>query len=128
MVNLEELLDLDPKALRLPFAAEPAFDSSGLGPNASSAPLPLELPSDSPAFPDSDLLEDSRWNGRSSTLDKGQDFLLDDDIIMVDDNGVILDVGPTTQTGITSPQNQSRAGASGVMDGKGGELSRVSLP
>jgi hypothetical protein len=123
MVNLDELLDLDPKALRLPFVSEPAFDSSGLGPSVSSAPLPLALPSDSLDFPDADLLEDSRWNARSSTLDKGQDFLVDDDIIMIDDNGVILDVGSTTQT----LQAQSRARASGAMDGKGAETTTVRL-
>jgi len=119
MVDLD-LLSQGP-AFTLPFA-DTTFDSIGFSPNVSIGPPPLELPSDSLAeFQDADLLEDSRWNSRPSILNR----LEDDDILMVDDDGVILDVGPNTQTGITTPQNRSGLGAShgtgDQMEGENGE-------
>jgi hypothetical protein len=122
MVDLD-LLSRDPKAFKFPFVVETTFDSIGFSPNVSIGPLPLELPSDSIAeFQDADLLEDSRWNSRPSILNRLDDGLLDDDILVVDDDGVIIDVGPIAQTGITTPQNQRSLRAShGTRDRMEGE-------
>jgi hypothetical protein len=117
MVNLEELLDLDPKAVRLPFLSEPAFDSSAFGANISSAPLALDMASDSLAFPDTDLIQDGRWNISSSTMDRAPDGLLGDDIIMVDDDGIILNDDLIAQTGITTPKNRFRGTMGGTVPG-----------
>jgi hypothetical protein len=126
MLDLEELLNLDPKSLQLPLVSELAFDSIGLSSNASTDSLPLDVPSDSLAFQDADLLEDSRWIGRSRIHSNVQHGLVDDDILMVDENGILVDVGTTAQTSIATPQNQSRAGTShGAMTRK--DLGTVSL-
>jgi hypothetical protein len=96
----------------LSFVAETTIDSINFSQNSSLDPLPLELPSDSLAvLQDDEFPENSRWNNRSTIFSQSEG-LLADDILVVDDDGAILDVDPTAVISIRAPSNRHRLTAS----------------